>query len=56
MNEREQTKILLECAQDGLDLFIPGLILEYTTVNQGVVALAGTITSIIGWHAAWPKA
>lgn len=53
---RERTKVLWECAQDGLDLLIPGSALEYIPAGPGMVALAGTITSLIGWQAAWPKA
>ena len=53
--KKEQSKILLETVQDGLDLIIPGSILEYFKVDQGVVGLAGTITSLIGFQAAWPK-
>ena len=54
-NKREHGKIMLETLQDSLDLIIPGTILEYFPVSQGVVGLAGTITSIIGWNAAWPR-
>ena len=54
-NSREQQKIMLEVIQDALDLIIPGSILEYINVSQGVVGLVGTITSIIGWSAAWPR-
>lgn len=52
---KEQQKIVLECIQDSLDLIIPGSILEYINVSQGVVGLVGTVTSIIGWSAAWPR-
>lgn len=53
--DREKTKIMLETAQDTLDLVIPGSILEYIKVDSGIVGLAGTVTSLIGWQAAWPK-
>ncbi|KAI3652416.1 hypothetical protein MP228_002741 [Amoeboaphelidium protococcarum] len=53
--KREQKKIYLELAQDTLDLVIPGSLLEIIKVDNGFVGLVGTITSLIGWNAAWPR-
>lgn len=51
----EQSKILFELIQDSLDVIIPGSILEYIPVSNGVVGLAGTVTSLMGVYGAWPK-
>eukprot|EP00158_Paraphelidium_tribonemae_P007505 Partr_v1_DN28272_c3_g1_i1_m76484 putative peroxisomal biogenesis factor 11 len=53
--QAEQSKIVLELFQDSLDLIIPASILELVPVSQGVVGMAGTITSFIGCRNAWPK-
>jgi peroxin-11B len=51
----EQSKIFFELVQDSLDLIIPGSILQYVPVSNGIVGLAGTITSLMGVYGAWPK-
>lgn len=52
---RERVKIILELVQDSLDLVIPASLLEWLPVNQSFVGLVGTITSLMGCWAAWPK-
>lgn len=52
---KEQKKILLEVTQDALDMVIPASILGYINVSSGFVGLVGTVTSLIGWRAAWPR-
>ena len=46
---------MLELVQDSLDLVIPGSLLEWIPVGPAFVGLVGSITSMMGCWAAWPK-
>ncbi|KAI9207560.1 peroxisomal biogenesis factor 11 [Polychytrium aggregatum] len=50
---RDRASITLAIAQDAFDILIPCSALQYTSLDQGYVAAAGTITSLIGAYVQW---
>ncbi|KAI9599049.1 peroxisomal biogenesis factor 11 [Syncephalis fuscata] len=52
---KEKAGIQRQLVQDGFDILIPSTTLEYTGLNDGLVGLAGTITSLMGIKSQWQK-
>ncbi|KAK3808735.1 MAG: peroxisomal biogenesis factor 11 [Benniella sp.] len=52
---REQNNVNWQLLQDGLDTLIPSSSLGYVDLNDGIVGLVGTITSIMGAQTQWAK-
>ncbi|KAF9921195.1 Peroxisomal membrane protein PMP27 [Linnemannia zychae] len=53
--DREQHAMNKVLLQDGLDLLIPASGLGYVNLDDGVVGLIGTITSLMGAQTQWAK-
>ncbi|KAF8926255.1 peroxisomal biogenesis factor 11 [Dissophora ornata] len=53
---KEQAVVSRQLLQDGLDALIPSTSLEYVDLDDGVVGLIGTLTSIMGAQTQWAKA
>lgn len=51
--ERDATRIQL--LSDGCDLMIPGSALGWAELDDGLVGLAGTVSSLIGVMTTWNK-
>ena len=45
----------MQLISDVCDLTIPGSALGYANLDDGIVGLAGTLSSIIGLMAVWKK-
>ncbi|KAG0359573.1 peroxisomal biogenesis factor 11 [Gamsiella multidivaricata] len=52
---REQHGVNKQLLQDGLDALIPSSSLNYVDLDDGVVGLIGTVTSIMGAQTQWAK-
>ena len=52
---RERTVIDFQLISDLCDLTIPSTALGYTNLDDGLVGLAGTLSSLIGVWSAWKK-
>jgi len=50
-----QTKNYLDLAKNSVDILLPANRLEYITLSDGTVGLAGTITSLVGFYDQWQK-
>lgn len=53
--DRERTTTNLQLVSDVCDLTIPSSALGYANLDDGIVGLAGTISSLIGVWGAWKK-
>jgi len=53
--EGEKLDAQLELVKNGADFAIPLVALKYLELNDGIVGLLGTVSSIIGCYAAWPN-
>ncbi|KAG0005069.1 Peroxisomal membrane protein PMP27 [Entomortierella chlamydospora] len=53
--EREQHEVNKQLLQDALDMLIPSTSLGYVDLDDGLVGLIGTVTSIMGAQAHWAK-
>ncbi|KAI4183528.1 MAG: hypothetical protein LQ348_004674 [Seirophora lacunosa] len=53
--QRERTTTNLQLVSDVCDLTIPSSALGYANLDDGIVGLAGTISSLIGVWGAWKK-
>ncbi|KAF9577397.1 Peroxisomal membrane protein PMP27, partial [Lunasporangiospora selenospora] len=53
--DREQHSVNKQLLQDGLDMLIPSSSLEYINLDDGIVGLVGTVTSIMGAQSQWEK-
>ncbi|KAF9172360.1 Peroxisomal membrane protein PMP27 [Mortierella sp. AD011] len=53
--EREQHEVNKHLLQDALDMLIPSTSLGYVDLDDGLVGLIGTVTSIMGAQAHWAK-
>lgn len=54
-NCRERNSTNLQLISDLCDLTIPGTALAYTNLDDGIVGLAGTVSSLIGVWGTWKK-
>jgi peroxin-11B len=52
---KELSSTRRQLLQDCLDILIPSTTLNYTGLNDGLVGLAGTITSLMGIRSQWNK-
>ena len=52
---RERNTINLQLIADLCDLTIPSAALGYTNLDDGIVGLAGTVSSLIGLWSTWKK-
>ncbi|SLM34586.1 peroxisomal biogenesis factor 11 [Lasallia pustulata] len=52
---RERTATNLQLISDLCDLTVPGSALEYVNLDDGIVGLAGTVSSLIGLWSQWKK-
>lgn len=52
---RERTTTNLQLISDLCDLTIPGTALGYANLDDGIVGLAGTVSSLIGVWSTWKK-
>lgn len=52
---RERASTNLQLISDLCDLTIPSTALAYTNLDDGIVGLAGTVSSLIGVWATWKK-
>ncbi|KAF9352820.1 Peroxisomal membrane protein PMP27 [Mortierella sp. NVP85] len=52
---REQNNVNWQMLQDGLDTLIPSSSLGYVDLDDGIVGLVGTLTSIMGAQTQWAK-
>lgn len=54
-NYRERAAANLQLISDLCDLTIPSTALAYTNLDDGIVGLAGTVSSLIGVWGTWKK-
>jgi peroxin-11B len=52
---RERAAINLQLLSDLCDLTVPTTALGWTNFDDGIVGLAGTVSSLIGVYGAWKK-
>ncbi|KAF9910831.1 Peroxisomal membrane protein PMP27 [Lobosporangium transversale] len=52
---KEQQSVNKQLLQDALDMLIPASSLAYVNLDDGVVGLIGTVTSIMGAQTQWTK-
>jgi hypothetical protein len=52
---RERAVLNLQLLSDLCDLTIPTAALGWTNLDDGIVGLAGTVSSLIGVYGAWKK-
>ena len=52
---RERASTNMQLVTDVCDLTIPSSALGYANLDDGIVGLAGTLSSMIGLLAAWKK-
>lgn len=55
VNCRERATTNLQLISDLCDLTIPSTALAYTNLDDGIVGLAGTVSSLIGVWGTWKK-
>nr|POE75549.1 peroxisomal membrane protein 11 like [Quercus suber] len=53
--QKEKSATQLQLISDLCDLTVPGSALGFVTLDDGIVGLAGTVSSLIGLSAAWAK-
>ena len=54
-DDRERNTINLQLISDLCDLTIPSAALGYANLDDGIVGLAGTVSSLIGLWSTWKK-
>ena len=52
---RERNSTNVQLISDLCDLTVPGAALGYANLDDGIVGLAGTVSSLIGIWGAWKK-
>lgn len=52
---RDRNATQLQLISDVCDMTVPGSALGYANLDDGIVGLAGTVSSLIGLYAAWLK-
>lgn len=53
--EKEQAALNLQLISDLCDLTVPGSALGYVNLDDGLVGIAGTVSSLIGVYSTWKK-
>lgn len=54
-DDRERAALQLQLLSDFCDLTVPTSSLGWTGFDDGLVGLAGTVSSLIGVYGAWKK-
>ncbi len=54
-SSRERTTTNIQLISDLCDLTVPSAALGYANLDDGIVGLAGTVSSLIGVWATWKK-
>jgi hypothetical protein len=52
---RERSQVVTQLVSDCCDLVVPSASLGLVELDDGIVGLAGTVSSIIGLQSAWRK-
>jgi peroxin-11B len=52
---RQQGAVNIQLISDLCDLTVPSTMLGYTNLDDGLVGLAGTVSSLLGVYGAWAK-
>jgi peroxin-11B len=52
---RQRTAANIQLISDICDLTVPGSALGYVNLDDGIVGLAGTVSSLIGVYGVWQK-
>jgi peroxin-11B len=55
MTNRQRTAANIQLISDICDLTVPGSALGYVNLDDGIVGLAGTVSSLIGVYSVWQK-
>ena len=55
MKPRERASASIQLISDLCDLTVPAATLGYANLDDGIVGLAGTLSSLIGVWATWKK-
>jgi peroxin-11B len=53
--DRQRTAANIQLFSDICDLTVPSSALGYVNLDDGVVGLAGTVSSLIGVYSVWQK-
>ncbi|EEQ92679.1 hypothetical protein RJZ56_007090 [Blastomyces dermatitidis] len=53
--QKERTAVVTQLVSDCCDLTIPSTTLGYVNLDDGIIGLAGTVSSLIGVRATWRK-
>jgi len=53
--ERQRTITNIQLISDLCDLTVPSTALGYVAFDDGIVGLAGTVSSLLGVHGVWQK-
>ena len=54
-SDRERNTTNTQLVSDLCDICVPSSALGYVTLDDGIVGLAGTVSSLIGVYATWRK-
>lgn len=55
ISTRQRTAANIQLISDICDLTIPSSALGYVNLDDGIVGLAGTVSSLIGVYSVWQK-
>lgn len=55
VNYRDRSATQLQLISDLCDVAVPSSALGYVNLDEGIVGLAGTVSSLIGLTTAWTK-
>lgn len=53
--DRQRTAANIQLISDICDLTVPSSALGYVSLDDGIVGLAGTVSSLIGMYSVWQK-
>lgn len=52
---RQRTAVNIQLISDICDLTVPSSAVGYVTLDDGIVGLAGTVSSLLGVYSIWNK-
>lgn len=55
MTNRQRAAANIQLISDVCDLTVPSSALGYTNLDDGIVGLAGTVSSLVGVYGVWQK-
>lgn len=55
MTRRQQKAVNIQLVSDLCDLTVPSTALGYLNLDEGIIGLAGTTSSLLGVYGAWQK-